>query len=370
MARNTQHDLLTTPSADVRARQRFVLQFKREVERLRRRSRAIYEVRLAPELEKTNPPDRDSWVLENLYKDPTYKTICALKLTGQEMMWAAIGAAIDPEKDRMSGLYHGLREADKSLGTLNLDPALDISPTWHASRIHLQPGGYLADGGNDDLTAGAFYEEGGALYSRGQGVGTRESKAECIIRFIRDWKPDFKPLRILDCCCSVGASATPYAEAFPEAEIHAIDIAPGMLRYGHVRAELLGQQIHFHQMDAGATSFEEGSFDLVVSHNAMHEMPAASQAAMFAESFRLLKPGGLCIHQDVPLRFEEKDSFEKAELLFDKWFNGELYWSDYAQNDCEQLFDQAGFPSQLRRCGFFSQLDNTMQWYVAAAQKP
>lgn len=369
MARNTQHDLLTTPNSDVRARQRFVLQFKREVERIRRRSRAIYNTRLEPALEKIAPPDPDKWVLENLYKDPTYKTICALKLTGQEMMWAAIKAAIDPEKDRISDLYNTVGDTD-TLGSLTLNPALDISPVWHASRIHLQPDGYHVDKGNDDLTAGAFYEEGGALYSRGQGVGTRESKAECIIRFIRDWKPDFKPLRILDCCCSVGASSTPYAEAFPEAEIHAIDIAPGMLRYAHARAELLGNRVHFHQMDAGATAFEDQSFDLVVSHNAMHEMPSPSQAAMFSESFRLLKPGGLCIHQDVPLRFDEKDSFEKAELLFDKWFNGELYWSDYAENNCEELLDQAGFPAQSRRCGFFAQLDNTMRWYVAAAQKP
>ena len=37
MARNTQHELLTSPSPDIRARQRFVLALKRNGEQLRRR---------------------------------------------------------------------------------------------------------------------------------------------------------------------------------------------------------------------------------------------------------------------------------------------------------------------------------------------
>lgn len=361
MPRNIPHPLLTDPSPDVRARQRFIMQFKREVERLRRRVR---------DSESAPVASSDSEAIGKLYEDPAYRAICALKLNGQERMWRTVEDAFEGERERISTLYSELANSPDRRGQLKLDPNLDVGDRWRRSRVHLQPGGYHAERRPNDLMAGALYEEGGALYSRGQSVGEGESKAECAIRFIREWKPGFEPQRILDMACSAGASAIPYAIAFPDAEVHAIDLSAPMLRYAHGKAESVGARVFFHQMDATQAGFEDGSFDLVVSHNALHEMAEETRAAVFKESFRLLRPGGLVVHQDVPLRANQLNPTQKAELLYDHWFNGELYWAGYLESDCEAYLDDAGFSGADRRCELFQQLDNTMSWYFAAAQKP
>ncbi len=376
MARNIQHELLTTPNADVQARQRFVLQFKREVERLRRRTSALYGndgTRAGTARKATNEATQAA--IDRLYADDLYRTLCALKLSGQYMMWDSINAAVADETERLSGLFRQYAGAKGRLGSLHLDPALDVGDVWRRARVHLQPDGYQADTAADDLRAGALYEEGGALYSRGQSVGTRESKAECAIRFIHDWQPGFQPTKILDMGCSAGASTIPYALAFPDAVVYGVDLFPALLRYAHAKAESLGASVHFHQANVEATPFPAGSFDLVVSHNAMHEMSRETCAAMFRESYRLLAPGGLCVHQDLPVRTRDLSPLRRADLLYEQWFNGELFWTDYLDRDCDACLDAAGFPpagrdSDLRKSGLFAQSDGTMKWYFAAARKP
>ena len=368
MARNTQHALLTTPDSETRARMRFIVAFKRQVEGLRPKGRSLYEVDIAPDL-PTDDDEQDTVVAEKLYHEPLYQTVCALKQNGQYRMWDAVKDAILPEAERISSAYKELKTKEQKFGSLELDPELPLPMSLDDTWVHLQPGGYLLDQGEDDVLAGAFYEEGGAVYSMGQGVGTRESKAEMIIRFVGERYPDLKPMRILDIACSAGASSVPYALAFPEAEVHGIDVSAGMLRYAHAKAESLGAAVHFHQMDAGKLDFPDGYFDLVVSHNAMHEMPIETHRKMFKETYRVLRKGGVCVHQDVPLRYENYDAYDRVEKSFDLHFNGELYWHDYAKNNCAELLADAGFDPEQSYCGFTEQSDSTMKWYVATAQK-
>lgn len=373
MARNIPHELLTDPGPDLRARQRFVLQFKREVERLHRHALAAREQ--GGQVTAAATDEATQAEIGNLYADDLYRTLCALKLRGQAMMWESIDAAVLAEADRLSGLFRRYSGAATRLGSLHLDPALDVGDAWRRARVHLQPDGYQADAGPDDVRAGALYEEGGALYSRGRRVGTRESKAECAIRFIREWQPGFRPTRILDMGCSAGASTIPYALAFPDAEVYGIDLFPALLRYAHAKAESVRARVHFHQAQVEAVPFADGSFDLVVSHNAMHEMSQATCAAMFRESHRLLAPGGLCVHQDLPARTRDLTSLRRADLLFEEWFNGELFWTEFLDRDCDAYLDAAGFPpagqgTDWRKSGLYAQLDGTMSWSFVAARKP
>lgn len=189
------------------------------------------------------------------------------------------------------------------------------------------------------------------------------------MRFLRERYPSLTPTRILDIACSAGSSTTPYALAFPDAEVHAIDVGAGMLRYAHARAEALGAAVHFHQRSAAAPGFEDGSFDLIVSHNAMHEMSAKTTAGMMRESYRLLKPGGVCVHQDVPLRYKDLDEFMRFERGWDLKNNNEPFWEAYATNDPEALLRSAGFAPDAIFVGMVPQIDKTISWFVASARK-
>ena len=370
MARNPTHEMLSPPNHDERARQQYVLGLKTHLGRkVRSANRTIFERKVKPAYAKAHghAPETVAEIGAAMWQEPAYQMFSALNRNAQEQMWDAVSDPIFRQEPRLAATFERLHGTAK--GSLTLDPQFKVPPGIRDVEIHLQPGGYAQDLGPRDVIAGALYEGGGNLYSAGASVGTSESKAEVIQRFLKERFPDFTPTKILDFACSAGSSSTPWALAFPNAEVHGIDVGAGMLRYAHARAEALGARVHFHQMDAGATTFPDGSFDLVVSHNAMHEMSAKTQAAMFKESHRLLKAGGIAIHQDVPLRYAEKDAFGQFEAAWDLKNNNEPYWEAYATNDPIQMFRDAGFPQDSIWTGKYEQHDKTVSWFVSCARK-
>jgi predicted O-methyltransferase YrrM len=373
MARNPDHEMLSRPTHDEAARQLYVLGLKHFIGRkLRSANRRVFEQKAAPEFKRAHghAPKTRAEVGKAMQRQPAYLMYSALARTAQEMMWDAVGESIHRHRPRLEQTFERLSRAPRRKGSLHLDPKFKIPEGIRQVEIHLQPGGYAQDLGERDVLAGAYYEGGGNLYAMGGGIGLSESKAEVIIRFLKERFPDFTPARILDFACSAGSSTTPWALAFPKAEVHGIDVGPALLRYAHARAEAMGAAVHFHQMDAGATTFPDASFDLVVSHNAMHEMPAKTQAGMFKESFRLLKSGGLAVHQDVPLRYAERDPYGQFDGGWDLKNNNEPYWDAYATNDTEKMFLNAGFPKKAISFVKFPQLDKSITWFVTCARKP
>lgn len=373
MARNVAHDLLPETTHDEACRQRFVLDLKRLVSReARPRARAAWDREVRPAFESAygRAPRDGGEIAPYMRPHPRYQVFSALNRAAQEMMWDAVAAPLVRDTPRIRARAAELAAASKSGGTLDLPAEFKPPEAMRAIHVHLQPGGYTYDDGADDVTAGALYESGGALYSMGQGVGVRESKAEVVQRFLAERHPGFVPARILDMGCSAGASSTPYALAFPSAEVHAIDVGRSMLRYAHARAEALGAKVHFHLADATRTPFADGSFDLVISHNTMHEMTADAVRAMFAESLRLLRPGGVCVHQDVPLKYAGLDPYLQFDYGWDADYNNEPFWDDYARSDAALVLREAGFAEDAIWVGRVPQLDNTIAWYVASARKP
>lgn len=372
MARNPDHAMQARPTHDERARQAFVGAYKLHVGRtLRRANRAFFEGDAAPAWAARHgrAPRTAAEIGESMQADPHWQLWSILQRRGQELMWDAVGETLGREEARLREVYARLTDPARRRGSLELDPSVSVPPGIRETEIHLQPGGYLCDRGDGDFMAGALYEAGGALYSRAQGVGTGESKGEIIVRFLASRYPALTPRRILDLACSAGASSTPYAEAFPQAEVHAVDVGAGLLRYAHARAEALGLPVHFHQRDAAATGFPDGSFDLVVSHNALHEMSRDTAAAVFAECHRLLRPGGVCVHQDVPLRYDQLDEYSKFDYGWDEHYNGEPFWSTYATADLAAMLAGAGFAGDRIYVGFTDQSDRSFRWYVACAQR-
>src|SRR3546814_5941828 len=83
--------------------------------------------------------------------------------------------------------------------------------------------------------------------------------------------------------CTVGMSKIPYVDAYPEAEVHAIDLSAPSLRFAHARAESLGKAVHFRQANAEHAPYGDGSFDLVVSHILLHELSCGALDRVLAE---------------------------------------------------------------------------------------
>jgi SAM-dependent methyltransferase len=366
MVHALRHAAQPVPTPDEAARQRFVLAFKKHLSfRIRPGNEAIYR----REIEPSKPADlRD--LLGALYDNPKFALWAALQRCSQEMMWQAVGETVFREEARITAAATSLRAAARAGGTVTIGQvAPQAVQDYERFRIHLQPRGYLRDAGDDDVTAGALYEAGGNLYSMGRGMGKKDSKAEALIRYLRQQGLAGSPRRILDIGCSAGASTVPYAQAFPDAEVHGVDLGAGMVRFANARAEALGARVHFHQMDAADLRFADGRFDLIVSHNLMHEISAVTRRRMFAECRRLLAPAGLCVHQDVAIQTRGQPLFVCAERAYDVEFNDEPFWMEYARGDLASELAAAGFG----RDGIveipLSKIEGPGHWYAIRASQ-
>lgn len=372
MVYHLKHAMLAEQTAADTARARFILSFKRHLTgKVRSKNGLAYEMQGEPAYvaEHGRVPQSRAEAEEALFDAPLYRTWCTLNRTSQEMMWQTVAESIYRDEDRLRDTATDLLERRPAGGSLELNPAAEFDP-YDGVEVHLQPLGYNTDDGTgEDIKGGSFYEMGGRLYSMGRGMAASDSKAECVIAHLQEIAPDFAPKRILDMGCSAGSASVSYAMQYPDAEVTAIDLGASMLRYASARAEALGHPVHFKQMDAAHTSFPDGYFDLVISHNLFHEVSIETRKAIACETQRLLALGGIAVHQDVDLLFRGKTLWQEAERGWDYKFNGEPFWVDYAECDFTSELIEAGFAEDEVSEAALHKTKGPGSWYAFLARK-
>ncbi|MGI9233436.1 MAG: class I SAM-dependent methyltransferase [Woeseiaceae bacterium] len=351
MSRSTTHELQPKTDHDGLSRRLAVLACKGAI-------RETLQVALKEDF------DQDP---ERVTERTSYRLWSGINRASQDRMWGLLAEQVDVDLARIDDI--ATDACAGGAGTLELGQVTKIPDYQQRTAIHGQPGGYMLERSDHDLAAGVLYEAGGNIYALGQGIGQRDSKGERLIAHIREHFPDFEPRRILEMGCSAGGQSTDYPGAFPDAEIHAIDLSPGMLRYAHARAELLGTKIHFHQQDAGATTFPDAHFDLIISHNLFHEVAGEHMPAILRECYRLLAPGGACIHQDVPIQKGRFDDFQQFLSEWQTSNNDEPFWMDFANADLRTMLVDAGFDDAAVGAEYLKAIDGPIPWYVVTAQR-
>jgi len=349
MSRNTTHDLQPRADHDGLSRRLAVLACKTAV-RQSLQGELQVEFTADPNAVKTTD---------------SYRLWSGINRASQDRMWSVLSEQTDSDYSRISSA--AVAATSNANGSLSLDTDIVVPDYQREAMIHGQPGGYMLDRASDDLAAGVLYEAGGNIYALGQGIGRRDSKGERLIALIRERFPNFAPRRILEMGCSAGGQSADYPAAFPNAECHAIDLSAAMLRYAHARTELLGQSVHFHQQDAGATTFPYGHFDLIVSHNMFHEVAADHMPLIAGECRRLLAKGGVCMHQDVPIQSGRFDAFGQFLSSWQRTHNDEPFWDDFANADLPALLRDAGFDDNKVSAEYVQALDGPIPWYVVTA---
>jgi SAM-dependent methyltransferase len=335
------HAVLAQADHDETARENFLIDMRREVVRQARvDGRRVYEKRVLPAFRKKSgraPKDRHE-IRKAMLEDDLGRTTSALRLTQQEMKWDAVAETVERQYDDLKRRARG----GKPRGTLRLDPALPLPRYLTAVDIHGMPGNYTTDIEDDDLFAGAIYDRG--VFIRGMGTGgpLSDSFGRAIVGYLKRDHPDFRPRRILDVGCSIGQSTLPFCDAWPQAEVHAIDLGAPMLRYGHARAEALGRKVHFSQQNAEAPDFPDNHFDLIVGMAILHETSTKAIAAIFRDHYRILKPGGMCLHFEGP-PWNRISDFDAAVHDWDTHFNAEPFIGKMHDLDPKKLVTDAGF---------------------------
>ena len=334
------HPVLPKADADERARQEFTKSLKGFVQSgLLPGLGPVFASRAAKRFERGQgraPADRHD-IRKAMLADPYFQTYAATNRIAQELLWDSV---IDSIERQLPAL-----EAQAAVLSAAARAPLETSPDFVTPRyvtaldIHCMPGGYAEPGG---IAAGALYDRGVYLYSMGYMGPTNDDMGRSVANYIRRRMPEFQPTRILDMGCTVGHSTLPYKEAFPDAEVIGIDVAGPQIRYAHARAAGLGADVGFLQRNAEATGFPDASFDLIVSHILLHETSGKAMPAIMRECHRLLKPGGVMIHADLP-PFNLMDPFTQFILDNETWYNNEPFWGAMREIDQIALARSVGF---------------------------
>ncbi len=270
----------------------------------------------------------------------SFRFFSSLRVISQDMLYQTVRPAIERERPRL--LRAAQRLAARAPGSLQLKRDFAVPRSVSAVDIHLMPGSYVAEYCDDDLTMGAVYEQRLAISTFGLFGPNLDDIGQSIARFVRERHPQFAPKKVLDLGCTVGHNTGAWKDIYPDAEVHGIDVAAPCLRYAHARAQSQRREIHFHQMNAEALEFPAASFDVVFSSMFLHEVPPKGIPKVLAEARRVLRPGGLMLHMELPpaVQLSPYDSFY---LDWDGYYNNEPFYRAFRARDPRRLLRDAGF---------------------------
>jgi len=274
--------------------------------------------------------------------DPAFQTWSALRrMTMEQRQQAGRWTALRQAED-LARIAGELTDGDERL---SLDPALAIPRYVSAVDHHCMPGSYHTEYFPGDVTNGANYDHAGFVTTGGLLGKYTDGGGQAVVKWVKRNLPDFRPKKILEIGGTVGHSSLPLAQAYPDAELTVVDLGAPVLRYGLARAKSLGVgNVRFVQASGeDLAQFADQSFDWVQTTMFLHELSTRALRNIFAETRRLLRPGGIVLHVEQPQYTPDMPLFEQAMRDWDAFYNNEPFWSRMHEMDLDAEMVAAGF---------------------------
>ena len=126
---------------------------------------------------------------------------------------------------------------------------------------------------------------------------------------------DIKDKKVIDIGCGIGGIDVLLARDYGAGSVIGVDIEQPVLDHAIARAENegLSDRITYHLVKPGPLAFEQASFDVVFSKDAMIHIPG--KEPLFDDVYRILKPGGLFVASDWMRRDENPPSPEMMHYI-------------------------------------------------------
>ena len=342
MSHQIKQDLDVTFSRDEMSRQGFVTGTRTYVlNDLAGHLRTTYERKVKPKAKK---PAKDGPTIHKAMKPETmFKFYSAMRCNAQEMVWRSVLPGIEREAEDLAARAEQIVGASgNNETTVTLDPNFKVPRSIAELDVHLMPGAYAEEGFAGDVSQGALYEHGLAVFLMGMWGPDKDDAGRSAANYLKARFPTFAPTRMLDIGCTIGFHTLPWQKTYPDLAIDAIDPCAPNLRYAAARTRLKGHKAHFHQMAGQDLKFADETFDIVWSSQVLHEVPIADAQQMMRECYRVLKPGGLMIHQDLPPN-SALGPYEQFYLDWDAYYNKEPYYKKFRDTDLTALIVKGGF---------------------------
>lgn len=341
----TRHPMMPEASHDEAARFNFLTHFNRYISgQIGAGNKLAYDKQVLPAFRAQHgrDPEHRYEIRDAMGKSNWHQMWSALKRNSMEMRQHN-GRQIVLRQ--LEDLIAKAQSYNARAGMLELDPAIEQPHYQTAVDIHCQPGGYHSEEMADDVTVGANYDVGLFATTGGALGGLNDGGGQAVVAWARNARPDWRPRRILDIGCTVGHNAVPIAQAYPEAQVTAIDTAGASLRYAAARAAALGvSNITFVQASGEDLSrWADQSFDWVQTTMFLHELSATAMPRLLKEANRVLAPGGLIFHIEQPQYSNDMPLFEQFMRDWDAFNNNEPFWSAMHGLDLKQVMADAGF---------------------------
>ncbi len=336
--------MLIRPSLDERGRQTFAKHLRQFVfGPVRAAAQRAYKGRVAARLEPTIADGRAlrQRAREALLAEPEYRFFADLHRISQEQIWNSTAETVERDATALRAQW---RAVSGTRGSLTVDPQLTIPEYLRRMDTHCMPGSYYREWIEDDLANGALYHRGSFLYAPSGGPDV-DGAGRASLALLRRELPRFRPCRIVDLGCGTCGPLWPYFEAFPDVEIHGVDIGAPLLRFAQLAAERRGRALHLRQADAARTGYESGSFDLATAHILFHETEKDAVPAILAEARRILRDDGILLIVDLPDAQRIPDVFQQVVFDGDAYYNNEHFWQRMHELDWQAELERAGFPS-------------------------
>jgi len=310
--------------------------------------------------------ERPTKATEALQKNTLYRYFAWLERHLQRMKYSGRYGLVPFHSERRSDLLKDIIAKHQDKFSPELQPDLALPNYYKNTDIHQHPGDLWSD-----EIAGVVYEFG----ARSTTPLLGNSHDDLHSRFTSLLADGSSYDQILDMGCGFGKSTMPFVQRFPSAHIEGIDLSAPCLLLGAQRArQAKHKNVHYEQMNAEQTSYEDESFDLVTSTMLLHEIPTKAIKNLFDEAFRVLRPGGRMAHLDFHVI---PDEFHRLLHYGHSVRNNEPFMRGLAELDLKKVLSEKGFENvELSQ---FAESENAhpkandawrFPWTVISATKP
>lgn len=286
------------------------------------------------------PRERIAKAKEVCERDPVYRLERFFQRYVAEENFNRGIPAIEERREQFLA-YDAAMGEGAEIGSLDLSGEVAMPKYYDRIEWHLEPGGW--DG--YDLYGPLFAFGVGPYVFRHGGyaaVGVGDDITQQRVKTIRQF-PKESYGRIYEPGCGGVSTLKAVNSVFPEAELHGADLSPLLLKNGLKMASRFGFPVHLKQADCAVDTGEDAeSYDGVITYALHHELPPKANRQLFAEMFRVMKPGADIVISDPP-PFRAVSMFHAVILDWDTEHREEPFFSAALHESLDEMLADAGF---------------------------